>query len=193
MLARTSRRAALLAGLAVGALLTACGAQTPDAKEHTTATHQAPTATATTSPEIITGCATEAHLPADADGRICQEAPADALQLPTDMLGSAHIMSPSENISCGLYNLAAGKADPYLECVILDPEHAIGIYGQHAPQTGVEDLSDLLMSAPTTVLAYGQAAVNGDFACVSQRIGLACWHTKTKHGVFLSRAQLITW
>lgn len=195
-------------------LLTACGTQNqqaqqgaPSAGETTTATQTPgldespaasetpvePDAPSSTPADVPSGCASTPNLPSEIDPRVCQETPLDAKQLPTDELNSAHVLSPSENISCGLYDLDTPTGEPFMECVVIEPGHEVAIRGQRAPQAGIDDLADLVVSAPTVTLDYGEVGVNGDFACVSQRIGLSCWHTATKHGVFLSRAQIITW
>ena len=43
-------------------------------------------------------------------------------------------------------------------------------------------------ATPITTLAYGQVAVSGTVACVSQEYGLACWDTVTKHGFWTNSA-----
>ena len=146
---------------------------------------------AATAEQSATGCAGNPALPAGIDERVCDESIAGAQELALDEYDGALVMSPSENIACS-FLMFDGPGFPYLDCIILEPFASFGV-GTEGPGEDISDRSDGPVGSTPVTLDYGEAATVGDFACLSQEIGMSCWNTKTNHGMFVSRAETLAW
>src|SRR5690625_1425521 len=146
---------------------------------------------AATAAQSATGCAGNPALPAGIDERVCDESVTGAQELALDEYDGALVMSPSENIACS-FLMFDGPGFPYLDCIILEPFASFGV-GTEGPGEDISVRSDGPVGSTPVTLDYGEAATVGDFACLSQEIGMSCWNTKTKHGMFVSRAETLAW
>lgn len=129
-------------------------------------------------------CAGGFELPDDVDESVCGEPADGARELTAGRYGAALIFTPSENIWCSF-------TEDELDCSMIDPMTRIdlGTSGEaYAPDRGDGPVAE----EPTTV-GYGQTVTFGPFACHSQEIGLSCWNTDTRHGLFLSREESHMW
>lgn len=63
---------------------------------------------------------------------------------------------------------------------------AVDFIDPSAPPTFGACESDTQLGAPDE-LSYGTTAVLGDYACLSQEVGMTCWNQTTGHGFSLSR------
>lgn len=136
------------------------------------------------SAESSADCREDSSLPDGADARICDTDPQDTGGIGTDDSGVVEFALPSENIVCAM---GADEVD----CMMIDPATRITLPADAEASTGEDrdpgSIGDL------ATLEYGDLAVNGPFACLSDEVGLACWNTETEHGLFLSRASTSTW
>ena len=112
-----------------------------------------------------------------------------------DPVDLSSFSSPTGNIGCFLSaEVAACEIGSY--DFELPPEPAtcdfdwgaqIELTDAATPPTLGACKSDTQLGAPDQ-LAYGSAAVVGDFACLSQEIGMTCWNQITGRGFTLARA-----
>lgn len=129
-------------------------------------------------------CAGDPVLPEGIDGRVCAATVDGATPLHKGEFGSGLVMSPTQNIWCGF------RAD-FIECATIEPNVriALGHSGAAEDRTSQDGPPG---DSPVT-LNYGETITFDQYACVSQEIGLSCWNTQTRHGLFLSRVQSIMW
>ena len=142
-------------------------------------------------PAPVATCAGNADLPTGINERVCGSALTGAQELPLDQYNGALVVSPSENIVCSFLMLE-GPEDPYLDCIMMEPFASFGV-GTEGPGEDISHRSDGPVSATPVTLGYGEVATVGQFACLSDEIGMSCWNTETKHGIFLSRNETLTW
>ncbi len=117
-----------------------------------------------------------------------------APRIEADQVSLGQFSSPSGNIGCDV------SAD-YAACEIgehtfpLPPKPADCSFDWGAAVDFIDPTvsptfgackSDTQLGAPDQ-LAYGTATVLGDFACLSQEVGVTCWSQRTGHGFSLSR------
>ncbi len=112
--------------------------------------------------------------------RLVAPAPAGAAQLPV-------FDSPSGNISCALSSQGAS-------CTIKERSFAPdscpagnAYTASLAPGTEPAGACATGFTPSGTVLAYGQSATVGDFACTSSQSGMTCWNQTTGTGFLLAR------
>lgn len=115
-------------------------------------------------------------------------------ELPALIVDEEEFYLPSKNIACHIDVDRAGCqiyeknfADPssppdcdtdFVAAVVIEDGERV-TYGQCQGDP---------FALPAITLDYGSAAVVGDFACLSERDGVTCWNTRTRHGFVLSRA-----
>lgn len=99
--------------------------------------------------------------------------------------GQNFVSSPTGNITCemGSTGTACFRKEPVSQVV--------GVFGS-SPGREAPEISDMVGSY-TKTLDYGDVAVGGDVACASDFVGMTCWNTNTKHGVFVSKQDVRTW
>lgn len=205
---------ALVAVLASAAAL-ACGgsgnsnsAATPAASASVAATSSATDATArasvtravaTNTPAPATPTATATPVPPTAT----PVPPTPALTAPADALALMNFQSPSGNIACQLFpreGQSAARAECQLSNTTFDPPanpdpggcHGAGAWGKAIGMDGGGEpgfmcVGDYWGGPDVTVLAYGQTAVMGPFACKSMETGMRCVDLDTGHGFQVAR------
>ena len=129
-------------------------------------------------------CAGSPELPEGVDERVCEEGGKGAKELTAVSGDRAEIATPSENIMCEI-----GRGS--VECLMVEPETRVEL-----PSEGKARMTQ--GSRPITTwdretLDYGEVGSFTAITCISQEVGLSCWNIETKHGLFLSREEVVLW
>jgi len=171
-----ARRASVIAGLAVGTILSlaACGSSPTSS----TATTAGPTGSSTsvTAPPTTSAASTPTST----------TAPTVVTSVPCPSTGSTTVCefySPTRNISC--------EIDPTEElCLTVSPPQAAHLHsdGTYTTCTGENCLSNA--GVDTGILAYGTSTSNGTFTCVSRPSGMTC--TASGRGFTISTSGIRT-
>jgi hypothetical protein len=125
-------------------------------------------------------CVGNPPLPRGAAPEGCATRPKNAKVLPS---GSV-IITPTTNIFCSV------SAD-VMDCFMNSPRARFDL--KRTGPAYEPNRDDGPAASQPVEIPYGTSVVIGGFACSSESVGLTCWSTSSKHGLFLAKEAQLHW